>query len=210
MITETSTTLPSSPTLRPYPPAPSGNPLWGSRAPPQTDVIMFVVSLCTGLWGPRGRGSAHPKVADTRRPRPQGNNSRRSVAHHRTRHAAPAGPLGPPATVTPGRLLASPVSPLKGQTDWILSPSTTTRWPAPGGVWWLWWLWWTRASTRSLCRQFGTLLCNASPRQLTAVSHRRPKKVRQNRALNVQMDEVRKRASILPKKSAHRHCRHNC
>ena len=34
---------------------------------------MTVVSLHTGLWGPRGRGSAHPKVADTRRPRPQGN-----------------------------------------------------------------------------------------------------------------------------------------
>ena len=42
--------------------------------------------------------------------------------------------MGPPATVTPGRLLASPVSPLKGRTDWLLSPSTTTRWPAPGGV----------------------------------------------------------------------------
>ena len=50
--------------------------------------------------------------------------------------------VGPPATVTPGRLLASPVSPLKGQTDWVLSPSTTTRWPASGGVLLLWlWLW---------------------------------------------------------------------
>ena len=54
----------------------------------------------------------------------------------------PCRPLGPPATVTPGRLLASPISPLKGQTDWVLSPSATTRRPAPGGVWWLWWLWW--------------------------------------------------------------------
>ena len=34
---------------------------------------MTVVSLHTGLWGPRGRGSAHPKVADTGRLRPQGN-----------------------------------------------------------------------------------------------------------------------------------------
>ena len=34
---------------------------------------MTVISLHTGLWGERGRGSAHPKVADTRRPRPQGN-----------------------------------------------------------------------------------------------------------------------------------------
>ena len=42
--------------------------------------------------------------------------------------------VGPPATVTPGRLLASPISPLKGRTDWLLSPSTTTRWRAPGGV----------------------------------------------------------------------------
>ena len=42
--------------------------------------------------------------------------------------------VGPPATVTPGRLLASPVSPLKCRTDWLPSPSTTTRWPAPGGV----------------------------------------------------------------------------
>ena len=44
----------------------------------------------------------------------------------------PCRPLGPPATVTPGRLLASPDSPHKGRTDWLLSPSTTTRWPAPG------------------------------------------------------------------------------
>ena len=40
--------------------------------------------------------------------------------------------MGPPAMVTPGRLLASPVSPRKGRTDWLRSPSTTTRWPAPG------------------------------------------------------------------------------
>ena len=43
-------------------------------------------------WGPRGRGSAHPKVANTRRPHPPGNNSQGSVTHHRTRHAAPADP----------------------------------------------------------------------------------------------------------------------
>ena len=42
--------------------------------------------------------------------------------------------LLPPATVTPGRLLASPVSPHEGRTDWLQSSSTTTRWPAPGGL----------------------------------------------------------------------------
>ena len=34
----------------------------------------------------------------------------------------PCRPLGPPATVTPGRLLVSPVSPQKGRTNWLLSP----------------------------------------------------------------------------------------
>ena len=46
----------------------------------------------------------------------------------------PCRPLGPPATVTPGRLLVSPVSPHKGRTNWLLSPSATTRRPAPEGV----------------------------------------------------------------------------
>ena len=52
--TSTTTALPThlSPSL---PPAPTGNPLWGSRAPPLTDVIMTVVLLCTdsgvhGAW----------------------------------------------------------------------------------------------------------------------------------------------------------------
>ena len=68
---------------RPYPnPAPSGNPLWGSRAPPQTDVVLTVVSLCTGLWGPRGRGSPFLEGGDTGRTSPPGNNSRESVAHN--------------------------------------------------------------------------------------------------------------------------------
>ena len=34
-----------------------GNPLWASRAPPQTEVTITVVSLRTRLWGPRVRGS---------------------------------------------------------------------------------------------------------------------------------------------------------
>ena len=38
-----------------------GTPLWGSRAPPQTDVIMTVVSLLTRLGSPRGRGSFCPE-----------------------------------------------------------------------------------------------------------------------------------------------------
>ena len=40
-------------TTPPPPPAPLG----GSRAPPWTDVMMTVVSRCTGLWGPQVRGS---------------------------------------------------------------------------------------------------------------------------------------------------------
>ena len=59
------------------------------------DVIITVVSLCTGLWGPRVRGS----LSRRRRHRtvtPSGQHSRRSVAHHRTRHAAPADPWGHP------------------------------------------------------------------------------------------------------------------
>ena len=42
---------------QPHPATPSGNPIWGSRALPQTDVKKTVVSLHTGLWGPRLRGS---------------------------------------------------------------------------------------------------------------------------------------------------------
>ena len=64
----------------------------------------------------------------------------------------PCRPLGPPATVTPGRLLVSPVSPQKGRTNWLLSPSATTRRPAPGGRWWLWWLWYGRLMRACLCR----------------------------------------------------------
>ena len=40
---------------------------------------------------------------------------------------------GPPATVTPGRLLVSPVSPHKGRTNWLLSPFATTLRLAAGG-----------------------------------------------------------------------------
>ena len=63
--------------------------------------------------GSPGRGPALPKEADTRRPRSPGNNSRRSVTHHRTWDAAPADPW-----LTPS--FTSHV-PHKGQ-DWLLSP----------------------------------------------------------------------------------------
>ena len=98
MIAGTSTTernppTPPQPTLKSSTqPAPSGNPLWSSRAPPWTHVIVDRSTFCTRLWGPRERGSAHPKVADTRRTSPRGNNPPGSVAHHRTHHAAPADP----------------------------------------------------------------------------------------------------------------------
>ena len=54
VITGTSSTsafLPSA--SAPFPPAPSGNPLWGSRAPPQTDVMLTAVSSVQGS-GVRG------------------------------------------------------------------------------------------------------------------------------------------------------------
>ena len=60
-ITGTSTTLSkncTTPPATPRPnPAPFGNPLWGSRAPPLTGAIKTVVSLPQGSGGPRVRGS---------------------------------------------------------------------------------------------------------------------------------------------------------
>ena len=129
---------PSSPNLSPPPPTPSGNPLWGSRAPPQTDVMLTAVSLyraqgSAGAWVSSPEGGRHATATSSGQQLPKECRPSSDPAR------CPCRPLGPPATVTPGRLLASPVSPLKGQTDWVLSPSTTTRWPAPGGGWWWWW-----------------------------------------------------------------------
>ena len=71
------------------------------------DVMMTVVSLCTGLWGPRVRGSL------SRRRR---HRTDKSSGQQLPRECRPSSdparrtcrPLGPPATVTPFRLLASP------------------------------------------------------------------------------------------------------
>ena len=54
-----------------------------------------------------------PEGGDTERLNPGGNNCRGSVAHHRTDSL----PMK-----SPGWLLASPVSPPEGRTDWLLSP----------------------------------------------------------------------------------------
>ena len=96
-------------------------------------------SLCTGPWGPRGRGSAHPKVGRHQTATSSGQQLPKECRPSSDPARCPCRPLGPPATVTPGRFLVSPVSPQKGRTDWLLSPSATTRRPAPGGRWWWWW-----------------------------------------------------------------------
>ena len=70
------------------------------------DVIMTVVSLCTGLWGPRVRGSLsrrrrHRTVTSSGQQLPKECRPSSDPTRCTCR------PLGPPATVTPGRLLAS-------------------------------------------------------------------------------------------------------
>ena len=82
---------------------------------------MSVIALYR--WGLPGAWVNHPKAVDTRQPHPFGNNSRGSVAHHRTHHAAQ----------TPGQLFAS----LGDKTEFLVSPPTlrglTIREGAAGG-----------------------------------------------------------------------------
>ena len=63
-------------------------------------------SLCTGLWGPRGRGSLSRR---RRRSTATSSGQQLSKECHPSSDPArcPCRPLGLPATVTPGRLLAS-------------------------------------------------------------------------------------------------------
>ena len=83
--TGTSTTLSKSCRTAARPsPAPSGNPLWGSRALTWTDVMMTVVSLCTDSGVRGGVGRPFAKGGDARRSGPPGNNSVGSVTNHRT------------------------------------------------------------------------------------------------------------------------------
>ena len=85
------------------------------------DVIMTVVSLCTGLGSPRGRGSLSRRRRH-RTDKPSRQQLPRECHPSSDSSRCTCRPLGSPATVTPGRLLASPVSPRKGRTDWLLSP----------------------------------------------------------------------------------------
>ena len=61
------------------------NPLWGTWARPWTRRMFVASSLCTVV--PVGAWVAHPKDATLHGQGPPGNNSRRSVTHHRTCHA---------------------------------------------------------------------------------------------------------------------------
>ena len=88
-------------------PVPSGNPLWGSQTPPQTDVVITVVSLRTGLWGPRVRGSLSRRRRH-RTDKSSGQQLPRECRPSSDSSRCTCRPLGPPATVTPGWLLASP------------------------------------------------------------------------------------------------------
>ena len=90
----------------PLPPTPSGNPLWGSRAPPQTDVTMFVArsvqgSGSAGAWVSTPEGGRHATATSSGQQLPKECRPSSDPAR------CPCRPLGPPATVTPGRLLAS-------------------------------------------------------------------------------------------------------
>ena len=77
------------PPRQPPPPAPSGNPLWGSRAPPWTDIMLTSITV-QGSEVRGGVGRSALKGGDSRRSSPQGNYSVGSVTHHRTELAAPA------------------------------------------------------------------------------------------------------------------------
>ena len=56
--------LPTPFSLPSTPATPSKNPLWDFWAPPWTHEIDYLSIFCTGLKGPRWRGSTRPKVAD--------------------------------------------------------------------------------------------------------------------------------------------------
>ena len=70
----------------PPPPAPSGNPLWGSRAPPQTDGVALY-----GLGSPRGRGSPFPEGRERSTVQSSRQLLRRECHPSSDRLAAPAG-----------------------------------------------------------------------------------------------------------------------
>ena len=108
-------------------PAPSGNPLWGCRAPPQTEVIMTVVSLCTDSGVRGGVGRASPKGGDARRTSPPGSYSAGSVTHHRTDSLLLQTPCLPPSFA-------------RSSTRVATEPAPTTRGTAVAGVL-LWLLW---------------------------------------------------------------------
>ena len=99
ITTATAASSPPSPT-------PSGNPLWGSRAPPQTDVMLTAVSLyraqgSAGAWVSSPEGGRHATAT------PSGQQLPKECRPSSDPARCPCRPLGPPATVTPGRLLAS-------------------------------------------------------------------------------------------------------
>ena len=124
MITGTSTPTAFLPEPQPpLPPAPSGNPLWGSRAPPQTDVIMFDRSITVQGSGVRGGVGQLTRRWPTRDGHsPPGQQLPKECRPSSDTERCPCRPLGPPATVTPGRLLVSPASPHKGRTRLATQP----------------------------------------------------------------------------------------
>ena len=88
----------------PFPPAPSGNPLWGSRAPPWTDVTMTVIARyrALGFVGQLTRGW------------PTRDGQQLPKECH-----PPLDPARCPGK-TPGKLTASPARP-PTRVGWLLS-----------------------------------------------------------------------------------------
>ena len=92
-----------------------------------TAVSLYRAQGSAGAWVSSPEGGRHATATSSGQQLPKECRPSSDPAR------CPCRPLGPPATVTPGRLLVSPVSPRKGRTNWLLSPSATTRRPAPGG-----------------------------------------------------------------------------
>ena len=127
----TSKTSTETPTASCPPSSPSRNPLWG--------LLGAALDECNNVrriagWGSPGRGSAVAKETDTRQPHPPSNNSKRSVTHHRTQHAALATPWLSPS-------FTSHVSPQGRGHDLPLSPPRPRQKGQPSRWWWWWCVW---------------------------------------------------------------------
>ena len=81
-----------------------------------TAVSLYRAQGSAGAWVSTPEGGRHATATSSGQQLPKECRPSSDPAR------CPCRPLGPPATVTTGRLLVSPVSLHKGRTNWLLSP----------------------------------------------------------------------------------------